>query len=384
MKETIVVGASIAQRPRNGGHTWALLQYVLGFRRLGWDVLLIDRLEPDMCHDEAGRPCSLERSANLSYYEAVVRHFELEGQHALFSEGQATSGLPRSEMIDRVRRSALLLNVMGFVTDEEILGAAGLRVFLDIDPGFGQMWCELGLADIFAGHDRYFTVGENVGQASCTIPDCGLVWEVTAQPVILERWPYSAEPGTTFTTVATWRGPYAPVEYHGTTYGLRVHEFRRFAELPTLTRAKLEVALDIDDADSKDVELLARNGWARADPGDVAADPDAYQRYIVGSRGEFSVAKGMYVQTRSGWFSDRSICYLAAGRPVIAQETGFSDNYPVGAGLLAFETVDEALAAVDEVQGAWEPHSKAARDLAESFFDSDRVLERLLSRVGIA
>jgi len=131
-----------------------ILQYVLGLRRLGWDVLFVDRLEPDMCRDAHGRPCALERSVNLAYFQDVVARFDLAGSAALLSEGAAVSvGVARAEVLERTRRSALLLNVMGFLDDEEILSASDLRVFLDIDPGFGQMWCELGLADVFAGHD---------------------------------------------------------------------------------------------------------------------------------------------------------------------------------------------------------------------------------------
>jgi hypothetical protein len=381
----IVVAGSLAQRPGNGGHTWALLQYVLGFRRLGWDVLFIDRLEQEMCHDEAGRACSLESSVNLSYFLDVVERFGLDENVALLYDGHRSSvGPPRSELLARIGASALVLNVMGFLTDVELLDAAPLRVFLDIDPGFGQMWTMLGLADLFGGHDRHVTIAENIGQPSCTVPTCGLEWLVTRQPVVLDHWPVLVRSGESFTSVASWRGPYDPVEYEGTTYGLRAHEFRTFAELPRLTGVPLEVALEIDQADASDLDLLERNGWKLVNPRVVAGDPDAYRRYITGSLAEFSVAKNMYVQSNSGWFSDRSICYLASGRPVVTQETGFSEHYSTGEGLLAFRTVDEARSALEDVQSDWPRHSRAARKLAEDYFDSTVVLTRLLTRLGVA
>jgi hypothetical protein len=270
------------------------------------------------------------------------------------------------------------------LTDAELLDAAPLRVFLDIDPGFGQMWTMLGLADLFHGHDRHVTIAENIGRPSCAIPTCGLEWLVTRQPIVLDHWPAVAGPGDSFTSVASWRGPYDPIEYEGTTYGLRAHEFRTFAELPHFTRVPLEVALAIDQADASDRDLLETNGWKLVDPRVVAGDPDAYRRYITGSLGEFSVAKNMYVRSNSGWLSDRSICYLASGRPVVTQDTGLSEHYSTGEGLLVFSTVDEARGALEDVQSAWPLHSRAARMLAEDYFDSSSVLARLLTRLGVA
>jgi len=358
---------------------------VLGFRRLGWEVILIDRLEPEMCHDGAGRACPVNESLNLSYFLDLVARFGLEGHFALlYDRGRRTVGLSKLDLLERVRRSALLLNIMGFLNEEEILEAAPLRVFLDIDPGFGQMWRMLELADLFSGHDRHVTIAENMGRSDCAVPSCGLDWLVTRQPIALDYWPAMTRSGNQFTSVASWRGPYAPVEYEGRTYGLRAHEFRKFVGLPLLTELPLEVALEIDSADARDLALLEANGWRVVDPRRVARDPDAYQRYIAGSLAEFSVAKNMYVQSKSGWFSDRSICYLATGRPVVAQDTGFAELYPTGEGLLAFTTVEEARDALANVHGSWNRHSRAARTLAEDYFDSTLVLADLLSALGVA
>jgi hypothetical protein len=381
---TAIVGGSVAQQPGRGGLTWVFLQYVLGLKQLGWDVLFLDRLEPIMCVDRAGRQCDVKDSLNLRYFEAVMERFDLVGAYALLYNGKQESfGLPREKVLSVAERSAFLLNFNGFITDEEILARAPLRVFLDIDPGFGQMWQELGLHHSFQHHDVYVTVGENIGTPQCTIPTCGLDWVTTPQPVVLDYWPAGPPEGTRFTSVASWRGPYGPVEYRGKTYGLRVHEYRKFVGLPCMSPEDFEIALDIDSQEVNDLALLRANDWTLVDPRRVAGDPWTYQRYVQQSKAEFSVAKTMYVETWSGWFSDRSICYLASGRPVLAQETGFSRLYPVQEGLLTFVTLDDAVAGVEEISGDYDRHARAARGIAEEYFDSKRVLSRLLEAVGV-
>lgn len=374
----------MAQRPGNGGHTWVFLQYLLGFRKLGWEVLFLDRLEPEMSVDAAGRPAPLERSVNVAYVEQVLRAFDLGERWAVFHGEGAMAGMSRARVLEEAARAALVINVNGFFDDEEVLAAPGLRVYLDIDPGFAHMWRALGLHDAFQGHDAYVTVGENVGGPGCTIPTGGIDWVTTPQPVVLEHWPPQDGPGEAFTSVGSWRGPFGPVEFDGRTYGLRVHEFRKFAELPRRVTAPLEIALDIDEADAADVELLRRGGWRLRDPREIAADPWRYRAYLQGSSAEFMVAKNMYVQSRSGWFSDRSICYLASGRPVLAQDTGFSDYYPVGRGLVAFSTIEEAEDGVERIAADHRAHSRAARALAQERFESSHVLGGLLKKLGIA
>jgi hypothetical protein len=378
-----VVAGSVAQRPGNGGHTWVFLQYLLGFRKLGWDVLFLDRLEPEMCTDSHGRPAAVEDSLNVAYLDRVFRAFGLGDRYAVFHEG-GTVGLTRAQVLEEFERAALVMNVNGFFEDEEVLSRAPLRVFFDIDPGFAHMWRALGLHDAFGGHDTYVTVGESVGQPECTIPTGGLDWITTPQPIVLDEWPASPTRGRAFTSVGSWRGPFGPIEFEGVTYGLRVHEFRKFAELPRRVSEPFEIALDIDDADASDVELLRSGGWSLSDPGEVAADPWSYRSYVQGSSAELMVAKNIYVESRSGWFSDRSICYLASGRPVLAQETGFSRHHPVGEGLLAFSTLEEAVDGVERIAREYEQHSRAARRLAEERFESGRVLGGLLANLGVA
>jgi hypothetical protein len=383
--EIAVIAGAISQMRGHGGLTWVLLQYLLGFKQLGWDVLFLDRLEPEMCVDAAGRPCPLERSINLEYLTEVMDRFGLGDAFSLScGDGGARAGLSREEVVARATRAPLILNVMGVLTDRDILDLPTRRVFLDIDPGFGQMWRELGLADQFAGHDAYVTIGENIGRPDCTVPTCGLEWITTPQPVVLDEWPAHDGGSGQFTTVASWRGLNGPVEYRGKTYGLRVHEFRKFFEVPKRSGQRFDIALDIHPNETRDLAALGEHGWSLTDPRAAAGDPWAYRTFIQESSCEFSVAKNLYVETASGWFSDRTICYLASGKPAVVQDTGLGELYPIGEGLLTFTTLDEAVAAVDEVATNYPRHARAAREIAEESFDSNKVLPRLLGKLGLA
>jgi len=371
----IAIAGSVAQKARNAGHTWQFLQYLLGFKRLGYEVLLLDSLE------HAGGDLTVEHQ-RVAYVKSVMREHGLADAWTIALPDGRHAGLSRERALRFVRDTDLLLNVMGFCTDEELLGSARRRVFLDTDPGFAQMWQELGLADVFAGHDAHVTIGERIGRADCEIPTCGLDWITTPQPVVLAQWPRASDPPRRpFTSVASWRGAYGPVDYAGKRYGLRVHEFRRFARLPALTGRAFELALAIHAAEAPDLALLRDSGWALVDPSDVATTPAAYRDFIASSTAELMIAKGMYVQARSGWFSERSICYLASGRPVVAQDTGLRGLHPLGSGLLVFDTLDQAAACVESIVLDYARHAADARAIAEEVFDSDRVLLRLLANL---
>jgi len=381
MRDIIVIAGAIARRPRCGGHAWVFLQYLLGFRRLGWEVLFLDELEV--------LPGENPRSSNLHEgaveLVGIMKHFGLGEHFSLdIGGGQVILGLPRGEVIERVGRCAFLLNVMGYLRDEDILGRAPRRVFLDIDPGFPQIWHEEGLADVFRGHDDFVTIGENIGREGCEIPTCGLRWLTTPQPIVLEHWTSHppAESGR-WTSVMSWRGAFGPLTHRGKVYGLRPQEFRKFATLPRLSGRPFEIALDIHPDEGRDIALLAENGWELVAPSRVAGDPRSYRDYIRASRAEFMVSKNLYVGMRTGWLSDRSLCYLASGRPALVQDTGLKGLYPSDSGLLTFSDLDEALGGVEAVESDYPRHSRSARAIAEELFDSDGVLRRLLGKLGI-
>lgn len=378
----LIVAGSVAQQPFLGGLAWVFMHLASGLKRLGWDVTFVDRLEPDMYLDPSGRTAETP-SYNVEYFTRLMSAFGVERYSLLGPDHQALAGIDRRDLIRTARDAVAVIDVMGYLADPEILERAGHRVFFDIDPGFWHMWCENGSGVRFGDHDAYVTIGENIGRPGCDIPTCGVEWVTTPQPIVLSEWEPSPPSDSAFTSVVSWRGPYGPIERAGKTYGLRVHEFRKFVSLPQRTEERFELALDIDPADARDREALESNGWMLADPRTEAGDPWRYREFIRRSKGEFMVAKNIYVATRSGWFSDRSLCYLASGKPVLAQDTGFRDHYPTGEGLLAYSTLEEAVEGIEEIAGDYERHSRAARGIAEEFFDSDKVLSRLLVRLGI-
>lgn len=391
MSGLILYSGALAQVPRQGGLTWLHLQFILGLKRIGWDVLFIDRLDQAMCIDDAGQTTEWEESLNLQYFLKVMRDFGLadSGQPTfslLFDRGREVYGLPYDAVLERAAKADLLLNVMGYLNDEEILRRVRRRVFIDIDPGFGQMWRELGLYDAFRGHDDFVALGRNIGRADCEIPTCGLKWITMPQPVVLDQWPHVAPNSNgAFTSIGAWRGPNGPIEYHGRTYGLRCHEFRKFLSLPALCpESHFEMAFDIHPADAKDIHQLSEHGWHIVDPKIVASGPAEYRSYISQSKAEFMVPKEMYVATNSGLLSDRSVYYLATGRPVLARDTGLRGLYPVGKGLLTFSTLEEAATGINAINRDYAEHAQAARRIAVECFDSDKVLTQLLTDLGVA
>ena len=382
MPATVLYSGAVAQTILRGGLSWFHLQFLLGFRRLGHEVILVDRLDEAMATDAAGRPATLADSVQRSRFLELVRRFGLGESFSLDVAGEVI-GMPRADVVARARSAACLVNVMGYCDDPGILDAARLRVFLDIDPGFPQMWRTLGLHDAFAGHDRFATLARRIGQPGCTIPTCGLDWITLPQPVVLDEWPaVPPRPDGRLTSIGAWRGPNGPVDFEGRTYGLRCHEFRRFIDLPACCPGEtFEQALDIHPGDRRDIDALAAAGWRLVDPVAVAASPEAYRAFISRSKAELAVPKQMYVDTRGGLLSDRSAAYLASGRPVLARDTGLDGLYPLGEGLIAFATRDEAAAGVAEISADLRRHCRAAREIAEAALDSDRVLSRFLDDV---
>jgi hypothetical protein len=272
--KTLTVAGALAQKPHAGGHTWALLQYVLGFRQLGWNVLFLDQIDARMCTDAAGQPCPPEDSIQARYFHDVMTRFDLQDACALVVDGGQFLGLSRPRVLERLSASAFLLNIMGYLQIDDLLAAVPARVFLDIDPGFGQMWKALGLHDPFRGHDAHVTIGLRIGEPDCPIPTGGISWITTPQPIALDYWPVT--PRVTdgpFTSVASWRGANGPVTFEGRTYGLRVHEFPKVRRLAGADRRPFAVALDIHPDDARDRDLLTANGWRLDDPRQVAGDP---------------------------------------------------------------------------------------------------------------
>jgi hypothetical protein len=381
------VSSVIANKPLNGGNAWAVLSWVLGLRELGFRVCFVEQISRECCVDATSATTAFEHSVNLAYFKQVTEQFGLADSAALVYEGgEQVHGLRYGELLDVTEAADLLVNITGHLTLQPLMRRVRRKAYVDLDPGYTQFWHASGdTGPRLGGHDLYFTVGENIGTRSCPIPTGGIRWRTTRQPVVLDYWPVSREGDRSrFTTVATWRGPYGSVQYGDKTYGLKVHEFRKFIELPEQARQTFEIALDIHPAEENDLNLLNRYGWRLVDPKAAASDPDAFRRYVQGSGAEFSVAQGVYVETVSGWFSDRTVRYLASGKPALVQDTGFGRSYPVGEGLVAFRTLEEAIAGADRIGRDYEEHCRVARALAEEYFDADKVLGHFVEEAGVA
>lgn len=380
----VIVGGALANRPGNGGGAWVRLSFVRGLLRLGFDVLFVEQLAASACRDAGGAPALPEDSRNLAYFRAVTHQFGLAGVSAVIvDEGPVAYGRPLPELIQFAQSAELLLNISGHLSHEALVKGPRVRAYVDLDPGFTQVWHEQGVKRV-GDHDAYFTVGENIGRSGCSIPTNGLRWRPLRQPVVLDDWPVAADADADrLTTVASWRGPYGPLQLDGRRLGVKVHEFRRFWSLPGQAPQCFEVALDIGAGDRADREELLRRGWRLVDPAVVACDPGRFRDYVTGSGGEFSPAQGVYVETGSGWFSDRTVRYLAAGRPALVQDTGLEWARRGGEGLVSFRTLGEAIAGARRVQRDYTAHRQAARAIAEERFDSDKILSALVDELRL-
>lgn len=364
----VLVAGMVAGVPHHGGATWAVLQWVLGLRSLGHDVVLVE---------EVGEL----RSTSVAYFRSIIERFDLAGRAALVDADHATEGMTHAHLLAAAAEADIVVNLAGTLRNPALLAPVATRVYVDLDPAFTQLWHADGIDMGLDGHTHFVTVGLNVGTAGCALPTCGKIWIPTLPPVVLDHWPVAEDSRCpAFTTVASWRG-YGSVELHGVRLGQKAHAWRELVELPSRSPVPLRPALAIHADEHDDVALLEEHGWRWFDPAAVTGDPDRYRDFVARSLGELAIAKEGYVVSASGWFSDRSACYLASGRPVVAQDTGWSAHLPQGDGLLAFATIDGAAAAMEAVVAEAARHRQAARAIAEEHFASDRVLASVLEAV---
>jgi hypothetical protein len=375
----------VANFPDGGGHFWVYMQYAQGLRRLGCDVYWLEQFRPPASGD-AGEEASL-----LSPFFERMKRFGLEGKTLLYSAPRRPAAGPESfrfvgcewPEVERVLKRADLLLNFHYAIDPRLLACARRTALVDIDPGLLQFWLSTGQLAVPA-HDCYLTTGETVGTPAARFSDCGLQWHRIRPPVCLDLWPYTYDPAAAaFTTVSSWSTTdWLKVIENGKTV-LRENTkrvaFLEFAELPRRTRQPLELALYTDERDAADLARLAHNGWRVRHSREVAGNPEAYGSYVRASRGEFSCAKASCMQFQNAWVSDRTLCYLASGKPAVVQHTGPSAYLPNGEGMFRFTSLDDAAAALEAVNRDYERHCRAARGLAETHFDSRRVLEDVLN-----
>jgi hypothetical protein len=370
-----IVCSGLLIRHPVGGHTWHHLQYLVGLKRLGHDVTFVEDFGwPEACYDAAAGTMTDDPSFGISYLLPILRKFGLAEDWCYLARDGKAHGMKRDQLAQRCRESDLMLNLSNANWFDE-LSLCERRAMVDTDPVFTQIGA-LGPAGNIERHHVLLTYGENIHRANCTMPTAHRQWLPTRQPVVLDLWPVTeGDPTAPITTVMNW----APIEdyEHEPTYGQKSREFRSFFDLPRDSGLKMEIAVG---APGNVVRRLREGGWIFKDPTGVSRDPWTYQQYLASSRAEFCVAKHGYVVTRSGWFSDRSSAYLASGRPVAVQDTGFSDFLPTGRGLLSFTTPDEAKAALRRLDDDYDGHCRAARALIEEHFDARRVLADVLEK----
>ncbi len=383
MPRRALIGVGIANHPINAaGNTWAFLQWVLAFRDAGWDVWMIEDQASTKLVDANKKPCaSLEQSANLAHWNATVDEFGLRDRATLLIDGEAGN---KAEMMAFARDAEFLFNISGHFHQADVMAAVPHRIYIDLDPAFTQIWAQIYNSPMnLDPHDIFMSIGGKLGQPDCRAPLAGRKWLPIGVPISLEHFtlPNLDQPGAVWTTFTHWYG-YNPVEYEGQWYGNKSEEFEKLVGLPKRTRAKLEIATDLN-ADDPTCERIRNGGWRLVDARPLNTPWQRYRDYAAKSRGEFCVAKNGYVKSRCGWFSDRSAMYLALGRPVILQDTRWPEFYPEGEGMLAFTDEESAVAALEKVERDPVRHAKAARQIAEKYCAGPGVVNRFLETAGL-
>ena len=378
MRKVIVGTGGTSGTPEFAGSTWVRLQYALGLERLGLETYWVDRL-PSI--DPLSHPHGLEYL--MERFRGTMSDFDLEERYCVvYDGGERYFGMDEPSLQRLVADADLLVNIGGSLAPDSPLMAIPRRAYVDVDPGFTQIWAhqtDIGLRR----HNFFFTIGQNVGSPEFRIPTMDIAWRPILPPVVLDRWPPSIDESTRrLSTVADWRGSQNAI-FEAEYYGTKREEFIRLLDVPLLAGQRIEVALTIGQHDFEDLGLLLGHDWRVRDPAVYAGDTASYREFIQRSKAEFSVAKAGYVKANSGWISDRTACYLASGKPAIVESTGVEGHLPTGKGLLTFRTVEEAVAAITAVNDDYLSHCRAARQLAEERFDSDRVLTKLLEGVGM-
>jgi hypothetical protein len=383
----LVVSGYLVRNPL-GGYAWQAAHYLLGFRALGHDVWFY---EDTGLYPYAYNPVTNDYGATYDYGVRATGDFLGRlgfGDRWVFvdvaSGREYGSGGERAATL--LREADLVVNVAGInhVTAEARSGRP--QIYVDVDPAFTQIKASEGLAVLRAMLDEQqtlFTYGENIGTTRSPVPDAGYRWHPTRPPVALDFWAGTAPRSRAYTTVGRWNETQRDLVYAGETFQWRKRtEWLRCLDLPERTGAEFEIAMDVENVPG-DPALLGAHGWRIVDPRIVSGDPWRYRDYVRGSRGEFTVAKELNVRLRSGWFSDRAACYLAAGRPVVEQDTGFGDVLPLGPGLHAFRNVAEAATAIAAIERDYAAASAHARIVANDCFRADRVLAEMLRVAGL-
>jgi len=385
MDAPLFVGSGfVAKYPEGGGNSWVPLQYVLGFRDLGIDVFWLELLPGcgDVAQDEARIATFFARAARLGVAERTVVLHLPEGRES--ERGVIVTNGPARAEIEARMRAGVLINLSNSVPRPHRTRYA-LTVLHDIDPGMLQLWSRqwgMGVGE----HDFYTTIGQSIGTAACAVPTGGVHWNPIWAPVHLPAWPKQEAPGARYTTVSQWwngNNGYDLIDGELYEHNKRT-SFLEYIEMPRRCGLELELAANVTPGEVEDREALARNGWRLVAPHEIAGTPWDYRTYVQRSRGEFSCAKPSVIKASPGWVSDRTLCYLASGRPAVVQGAGAERHLPRTLGLQFFASPDEAAEALGAVERDYARASREARALAEELFATRVVLPKFLNLIGLA
>jgi hypothetical protein len=366
------------------GVTHQFLHYLIGLRQLGWDPYYVED-SGRWLYDPVRNDTTPDPRANIAACAPVLAAHGFGDRWAFrsHSEGGQVYGIGETRLRALYRDAIALLNVTGSQELREEHFACPRRIYIESDPVKGQIQVAHGdtaMITAYAQYDTIFSFGENLGRHDCGVPVQRFTWLPTRQPVALDLWAGPHGGGRAYTTITTWKNE-NDVVYRGETYyWSKDREFERVIDLPRRRPVWFELATQVDAATAA---RLTGAGWRLRDSLEVSRDVASYRTFIQGSRGEFTVAKDQNVRLRSGWFSDRSACYLAAGRPVITQDTGFGNVLPTGKGLFAFRDLEDVLGAVDAIESDYAGHCRAAREIAAEYFAAERVVGSLMERAGL-
>jgi len=367
------------------GVTYQFLHYLLGLRRLGYDPYYVED-SSRWIYDPKINDMTGDASGNIAMVLPQLEAYGFGDRWCFrgkYDDGQCY-GMTEAQLEQLYREADGFLNVTGAQELREEHLAIPRRLYVESDPFRMQVKVaqgDAGAIEQLAMHDTLFTFGENLGAADSLTPLERFNWLPTRQPVVMDLWANPFKGGDAYNTITTWSNKDRHIEYNGETYyWTKDREFLKFIDLPTRRDVPFEMAVGVE-GDAR--ALLEKNRWRLASSVGVSQDIDSYRAYIQQSRGEFTVARDQYVRPRTGWFSDRTACYLAAGRPVITQETGFNKYMPTGKGLYGFTTMDDVLAAVDAVERDYEGNCRAAREIAAEYFAAEKVVGSLMERAGL-
>jgi hypothetical protein len=369
------------------GVTYQFLHFLIGLRRLGYDPYYIED-SGRWIYDPTLNDLSPDATGNLNAVVPILEAHGFKDRWAFRGNypGGHCYGMTEENILRLYREGHAFLNVTGAqeLRDEHM--ACRRRIYVETDPVAAQIKVAQGNKETIAAlkaHDTHFSYGGNFGKADCRVPLEGFNWLPTVQPVVLDLWKNTVprNNGAAFNTIATWHNKGKDIVYNGETYyWSKDREFKKILDLPKRRAVPFELAVGVDD---KTRRLLQKNQWRVTDPIKLSRDLASYRGFILKSRGEFTVAKDQNIRLRSGWFSDRSACYLAASRPVINQDTAFGNYLPTGKGLFSFQTMDDILTAVDEIESDYEGNCRAAREIAAEYFAAEKVLQSLMARAGL-